>query len=382
MLEGRRVDLPVYRLPISLLRYSIRNGRFAAEYREVKSKLGRELDPNVKEDECRIRKLLLEQDKNATNYLREDLQKVGQKNPGIVTYDGFVINGNRRMAILQQMCEDTGEAKWGYLEVSILPKATNEKDLWRIEANIQFSRQERLDYGPINELLKFKEGVDAGLRTKEIAATLYGGFTTEEIDEKLEILKLIERYLEFVGKPGHYKSADGLTEHFIDLQDFLEKEKKRGADEEETMTFVKVCFDLIRNGVSHLDLRKIKKIASQDTARKSFLEETTKNTEIVRVVSPKKTATTEGVKTEPLPEKKGKEAPTMQVFFESVEMAEAAEAKDKPLLLLKKAIANVKAIDKTALKANQNEARPLLKELELIVQTMKKEIGYKESLIA
>jgi hypothetical protein len=374
-LEGKRFDLPVYRLPISLLRFSIRNGRFAAEYRDVKSEIGRDLDPSVKEDECQIRKLLLEQDPNATFILKEDLKRVGQKNPGIVTYDGFVINGNRRMAILQQLSEESGETRWGYLEVSKLPKETSEKDLWRIEAGLQFSRQERLDYGPINELLKFKEGVDAGLTTKQIAVSLYGGFTPKDIDRKLEILKLIERYLEFVGKPCHYKSADGLTEHFIDLQDFLEKEDKKGSDEEETMVFLKVAFDVIRNDLSHMDLRKIKKIASQSVARKSFLDEAKKNTEVARVVYPKKIATSEGPKTEPLPEKKGKEASTIQVFRESVDIAEAAEEKDKPITLLKKAINSVKNVDPTALKANQNEARPLIKELNQLIKDLETEIA-------
>ena len=33
----------------------------------------------------------------------------------------------------------------------------------------------QLDYGPINTLLKFKEGVDAGLTVIQIAKNLYGG---------------------------------------------------------------------------------------------------------------------------------------------------------------------------------------------------------------
>ena len=42
ILQGERVDLPVYRLPLDLLFYNIRNGRFAAEYIDLKNKEGRE----------------------------------------------------------------------------------------------------------------------------------------------------------------------------------------------------------------------------------------------------------------------------------------------------------------------------------------------------
>jgi len=43
-IAGKRQELEVYSLPTNLLRYNIRNSRFAAEYREMKSKLGRNLD--------------------------------------------------------------------------------------------------------------------------------------------------------------------------------------------------------------------------------------------------------------------------------------------------------------------------------------------------
>ena len=45
IIQGKRVDLDVYRLPLDLLFYNIRNGRFASEYDELKVKEGRELRP-------------------------------------------------------------------------------------------------------------------------------------------------------------------------------------------------------------------------------------------------------------------------------------------------------------------------------------------------
>ena len=47
VLSGRSVDLQVYKIPLEYLVYNIRNGRFAAEYQELKNKKGRENSEEV-----------------------------------------------------------------------------------------------------------------------------------------------------------------------------------------------------------------------------------------------------------------------------------------------------------------------------------------------
>jgi hypothetical protein len=371
-IAGKRCDLEVYRLPTDMLRYNIRNGRFAAEYKELRSKIGRDLDPNDKKDEEQIKKLLLEQNKDATRVLKDDLVKMGQRNPGVVTHDGFVINGNRRMAVFKQLLEETGEDKWRYLEVSMLPKGASEQDVWRIEAGLQFSRDERLDYGPINRLLKFREGIDAGLTTKQIAATLYGGETSEEVQEAIERLKLIENYLEFVGKPGHFKTAERVQEHFIDLQKFMQKEKKRGTNYLEIMKVVKLAFDLIRNGIPHLDLRDLSKIMKEEASKKNIFHEIEKNPAISSIVTPKKSTSSGVAKSAELPKPQGKDAPSMQAFYDSVEIATASEESSKPALLLKRALTNLKGIEPSSLKVHDPMVKALLEELDKILQKINK----------
>ena len=43
LLDGQNADLQVYKIPLKHLVYNIKNGRFAAEYQELKNKKGREL---------------------------------------------------------------------------------------------------------------------------------------------------------------------------------------------------------------------------------------------------------------------------------------------------------------------------------------------------
>ena len=84
---------------------------------EKEEQLKRKLDPTKKNDDQVIRKLLLEQNENETAALMADIQKNGQLEPGIITFDGAVINANRRMAIMRSLFEKTKEDKYKYLMV-------------------------------------------------------------------------------------------------------------------------------------------------------------------------------------------------------------------------------------------------------------------------
>ncbi len=64
-LKGERNPLEVYKLPVELLIYNKRNGRFAAEIKHKQEEIGRELDPLIEEDRKVIRELLLKEDENA-----------------------------------------------------------------------------------------------------------------------------------------------------------------------------------------------------------------------------------------------------------------------------------------------------------------------------
>ncbi|MEM2160897.1 MAG: hypothetical protein QXN55_08095, partial [Candidatus Nitrosotenuis sp.] len=199
ILMGKKVELQVYRIPIELTFYNIKNGRFAAEYIDLQVKENRQLDPQNPDDSKRIRQMLLEIDPNQSKILQQDLLLYGQKQPGIITHDGSIINGNRRRASLDELVE-SGKSEFKYIEVGRLPPNVSHQDLWKIEAGIQLSKSIQLDYGPINELLKFKEGIDAGLTPIEVAKSLYGDWKEKDIIERLEQLKLITEYLAFLGE--------------------------------------------------------------------------------------------------------------------------------------------------------------------------------------
>jgi hypothetical protein len=257
LLKGKKELLYVYNIPLDYLYFNIKNGRFKAEYLElVRKNGGRELDPTKKDDAKKIQTLLLNLDLIETKRTTLDIKQRGQWNPGIMTHDGFVIDGNRRLSILQNLSKE--DSKFGVMKVARLPSTVDKNDLWKLEAGIQLGKDEIVRYGPINELLKLKEGIDANLSPSEIANTLYGFKDDSEILRKLDRLKLIEEYLEFNGFPQKYSKVKGKVEHFINAQNILDFYYDRETDMVRRTSLKRAIWALIRDGRSHLEIRKIR----------------------------------------------------------------------------------------------------------------------------
>ena len=324
-LKGRPEHLQVYRVPIKYLIYNIRNGRFAAELLAKESEIKRRLDPGTAEDGKIIQKLLLELNQTETAALKADLLDNGQLDPGVITRDGAIINGNRRTAILTALHDETHDPKFEYLRVARLPKDVDEEDLWRIEAGLQFAKEFRLDYSPINELLKLKEGRDSGFSSAEISETLLGRFTPSKVDEKLAILKLIESYLHFIGRPGQYHVVQDErdVEKFNSLQAIVVAPlKKKGKNDAEIAKLVAFAFALIKKtDLTHWDIRLLSKIAVDEDSI----------TELLRKYDTDK------------PLRRTKEE-LEESFAAAKEIVEARQEQNRPERLLKKALSALRSV--------------------------------------
>lgn len=258
----------LYRIPIDMLFHNIRNGRFAAELLEREEQLKRKLDATKEADAVEIRKLLLGQNEAETNALTRDIKENGQLDAGIVTFDGAVINANRRLAILHSLYHETKKDQYKYLMVGILPQGVDEIDLWKIEAGLQFGRDFRLQYGGVNELLKLREGEHQGLSYKAISVALLGRYTEKQVEEKLAILNLIDSYLSFIGKPNEYhRITEGQDlEKFNSLQKNVIASliKKHSKKKKEIAELTAIAFSLInKTDTNHWNIRKLRDIAAK-----------------------------------------------------------------------------------------------------------------------
>ena len=263
-LKGSKKMLAVYKLPTVMLFYNIRNGRFAAEYEETVRREGGYLNPEDEDDAKKIRQILLGLNTGETQRTYNDLKIRGQWNCGIITEDGYVIDGNRRKAIISKLYEDTGQEEWKYLEVARLDVSITPEDLWALEAGIQLGKDEIVRYGPINEFLKIREGIKAGMSKRSIVNALYGYDKEDEISEKMDRLALIEQYLKFIGRPKMYSQVRQKVEHFINLQNIIKECDDRDYDPDRIVRIKYATFQLIKENVQHLEIRKIRQMVEKN----------------------------------------------------------------------------------------------------------------------
>jgi hypothetical protein len=360
-----------YRFPISMLKFNVNNGRLAMEIREWETENERKLDANDLEDAKVVRELLLSIDVSDTNLLEKDLHQKSQVEPGVITYDGFVINGNRRMAILQKLHDAESTGKWSTLDAIRLPEKISEQDLWRIEAGLQLSKDKIAEYHPVNELLKIQEGLDAGLSPKEVAAAMYGR-TINEIELAHERLILINGFLEFWGEKqkknyGLIKKF-GLHEHFIDIQKtILNPAQRQNLPKRQIQERLIKAFALLKagtsyqskkkkKGITHWDIRELGKVYADSHAEYEFSKPFAPFLKDLKKLS---TMDPELI---------------LESFQSARDVLTNQGDRDKPIVLIERATKALKSIDRTNKHLGDERVRSAFKTLNEVINDLAKSI--------
>ena len=115
----------VVRVPSELLRFRKDNGRILSDVMSYEKDKGT-LTEKSEEAQGILRDFLYKKDPEKTNELINSIKHVGQREPAIITCDGFLINGNRRKVALDKLFIDTGEDQYSTMKVVILPNISDE----------------------------------------------------------------------------------------------------------------------------------------------------------------------------------------------------------------------------------------------------------------
>ncbi len=259
--RGQPHELQVIQVPVAELRFNVRLGRLILDrYTTIHVEGGGDPEDADVQREIEEKILALRE----TEDLLKELRRDGQLEPGIVTEDGYVINGNRRLACLRRLEKETGGQSFHYMEVGVLPPAEPE-DLFLLEANLQMSPDTRARYGPVTTAVQVKRGlVEFQLKKKTVAEAMR--LSEPELQERLDILDLIDGYLAFVNQPGKYslvetsagERAGGQGKWWVFLEvNNLQKVYKNDPRWED---FLKHLYVMVMNDASMDDMRKLKKL--------------------------------------------------------------------------------------------------------------------------
>lgn len=222
------IDAPVATVDPAALVYRAANGRLFSEL--VALGVPREQLEDRAQQQM-LHDLLIAKAKDRAGPIYEELERHGkQTEPLLVTHDGIVVNGNRRLAAMRELrLRDTmPKPVFEQVSVAILPAAFSPEDIEYIEAALQMAPELKLDYSWINRRLKLRDQVERrGVSDSEILAA-YRFDEPSAIDRELAQLSLAERYLRYCGRPGAYTEVAEHEELFIAMHRELDAfENKR-----------------------------------------------------------------------------------------------------------------------------------------------------------
>ncbi|WP_432039394.1 hypothetical protein [Streptomyces cucumeris] len=192
--------------------------------------------------------------------LKESLEEFGQNEPGLVTHDGVLVNGNTRAAALREIGAQS-------MRVGILPESFTSADINAVELSLQLREDHRRDYSYINRLLAMEEQAALG-RTPEAIAKVFRIKPPRYFQERW-ILSTIRDMIE------RSRSGGGAALRLVDFEDDQEKlkelhrayEKLAAADPDQAEEFKEIRMAAITLGFAKTDVRHI-----EDRFQDKYLE--------------------------------------------------------------------------------------------------------------
>lgn len=286
-------SFPIYKVPTNALILNVDNNRFGVERIQFETRLAHSFDPeNSEADEASIISILLDtgldlygdavKGSPSKDYesLKIDWQRRKQATPFWIRPDGSVRNGNRRLAMLKRMKNEsvTGTE---YVDAIILdPEIYDEHDVFEMEQREQLTEDYKVRYTDTNLLVTIKQAaigreIDwfdeesikrVGGEIREIA----GGNQGYAIIQ-LRTIKYMDEYLRDGGAEDQHYKLDRQVERFRDIGKIMAKIEPDYPDESPNM--LRLLFAAVRAGNTHGNIRAIWQIFLNDREKYDRLVE-------------------------------------------------------------------------------------------------------------
>jgi hypothetical protein len=212
-IDYRGVDtaLEVIRIHPRYLLLNHDNSRLSAQLIDHPKRSVVEQDPTSFEAQEVLASLLRKTER--FNKLKDELRELSQQNPGLISRDGLLVNGNTRVVALRDL-EVQG------VDVAVLPADSLARDFLDLEMSLQMRRLTHQDYTFTNELLLMEKYRNAGHSEKELANKM--GWVRgwkKKVDEAAQLLQLVKEIRKLADPPLAFEIFDSKSQHLKDLND-------------------------------------------------------------------------------------------------------------------------------------------------------------------
>jgi hypothetical protein len=237
--DDKLEPMDIYKIPLEYLIYNKYNGRILSRTKSIERQQ-QLIDAESAEGSKLIADLLYASKPKKNDETLISLEKYGQEKVGIITKDGTIIDGNRRAMLLNRI------TKYDTFKTVILPIEFDGDPIAieKFETKYQLGEERKLDYNPTEIYLKIQRlylqlsgqnrypndnDIKNGIKVdKGAIKKIYewvGNYKTisseRDIEYTLEVMNVMEEYLDYMQYNGIYTALDDREEQFRDLASWL-----------------------------------------------------------------------------------------------------------------------------------------------------------------
>lgn len=159
--------------------------------------------------------------------LKSELAENDQRDPGVITREGVLVNANTRAVALR----DLGKT---HIRVMVLPSGSTAQQINELELRLQVSKDYRQEYTFTNRLLFIRDCKNAGWDERRIGIEVYGASVADSkrlagVRKDLRMLAMIDELIQASSGRMGYPSFDDAAVAIEELDRDYEELKKTDA---------------------------------------------------------------------------------------------------------------------------------------------------------
>jgi hypothetical protein len=275
-------DLFVYSLPHKDFHYNVDNTRILSQRWQWEAENpGKVLSPidNVED----IEKMLLDNPAygdTTTKDLTDSIKgRAYLKEPILISEDGVVWNGNRRLAIIRKLLKDDYDVRYEKVPVCVL-EHLEFNDLKALEGRLQVKKTYKAEYGTIDIRCRIEQARQQNRTWEQIETEL--GKPIDKLKKMQRELGLVNTWMENLGRPMDYKLAQKTgIDIFVTAETHIKAEEDAlmpagNAAQQDPVLFSKIKMAWLQNlslpDATHDNIRKFRDIMLDTEARADYLK--------------------------------------------------------------------------------------------------------------
>ncbi|MEU9832575.1 hypothetical protein AB0D67_13690 [Streptosporangium sp. NPDC048047] len=227
--RGENIMLPVVTVPVGDVLLNHRTHRVRAQVESLGAG-GTIIDTNPHSEEAQQLLADLIRQTSGYNEVKAMIRHEKQREPGLITHEGVLVNANTRAVALRDLHEEVRhERAFAFIKVQVLPDNADSTEIMQLEFNFQMRRNYQQPYSFTNQLLFIKDLLDSNLKPDEIGVQMKPHYdptsakdrraAAEEVEAEDRLRQIIEELIAASSGALHWPDFDDDRQNLIEIDE-------------------------------------------------------------------------------------------------------------------------------------------------------------------